>query len=554
MPLIEVHEVRSHGEIPTIDITFPNGMKDSMVLERFYPSEESKMARTPSCNFFGHLLSDKTACVSVTGCAGQDNMEFTINSVNSGPSNMYILHKNGDLEMVESAFKDERIRSEAVKVTREEGRFHLKDNDEIVNDAEMAELMKFKEMCASGDCKSMPSKQKMQIKIHYDDTFYSDTSDVTGYIDSMVTQLQAHMCQISLGTQIKIEAIDGYSYEVGESWKADTGTIYGSVYDITAASNSNADVHVFLCKDSAFGGTIGIAFVGTMCTLKYGSGSNAGINEKRQNVLATSEVVAHEMGHNMGMDHDFDESHGGPNGPCNKKGIMSYGSPPNVWSTCSRADFLALYNQILASTSWNWCLTKDNTACGGTAPPPGSTTTAAPPTECGSPQYNDDQWCDDDNNNAGCNYDGGACCNNNFSGWNTYCTDCDCLDPNATGPTSPTTTAAPPPEPTTASPPTTAAPPKGCGSPQYNDDQWCDDDNNNADCNYDGGACCDNNFSGWDVYCSDCDCLDPNATGTTCEDIWKAKKCQKMKKKGKCEKSNVETNCKKTCGIFSNCS
>ena len=42
-------------------------------------------------------------------------------------------------------------------------------------------------------------------QIHYDDTFNSDTSDVTGYIDSMVTQLQAHMCQISLGTQIKIE-------------------------------------------------------------------------------------------------------------------------------------------------------------------------------------------------------------------------------------------------------------------------------------------------------------------------------------------------------------
>ena len=82
------------------------------------------------------------------------------------------------------------------------------------------------------------------------------------------------------------------------------------------------------------------------------------------------------------------------------------------------------------------------------------------------------------------------------SGWNTYCTDCDCLDPNATGPTSPTTTAAPPPEPTTASPPTTTEPPTGCGSPQYNDDQWCDDDNNNAGCNYDGGACCDNNFSG----------------------------------------------------------
>jgi len=431
MPLIEVYEVRSLGEIPTIDITFPNGMKDSMVLEKFYPTEESKMARMPSCNFFGHLLNDKTACVSVTGCAGHDNMEFTINSVNSGPSNMYILHKNGDLEMVESAFKDERIRSETMRVTREEGRFHLKGEDLFVNDADLADLMKFQEMCASGDCKSMPSKQKMQIKIHYDDTFNSDTSDVTGYINSMLTHLQAHMCQISLGTQIKIEAIGGYSYEAGESWRAEGGDLSGAIKNITAASNSNADLHVFLCKDPEFYGVIGRAWLGQLC--KNQLGYNAGVNEKRENVLATSEVVAHEMGHNMGMLHDFDEEHGGENGPCDGNGIMSYGSTPNVWSTCSRSDFLALYNQIMASSSWNWCLTNDNTACGGT--PPGPTTTPPPTAGCEFPQWANDQWCDDGNNNVDCNYDGGACCNNDVSGWNEYCSDCECLDPNATGPT-----------------------------------------------------------------------------------------------------------------------
>ena len=42
-------------------------------------------------------------------------------------------------------------------------------------------------------------------QIHYDDTFNSDTSDVTTYINSMVTHLQAHFCQISLGTQIQVE-------------------------------------------------------------------------------------------------------------------------------------------------------------------------------------------------------------------------------------------------------------------------------------------------------------------------------------------------------------
>ena len=57
------------------------------------------------------------------------------------------------------------------------------------------------------------------------------------------------------------------------------------------------------------------------------------------------------MGHNLGMLHDFDKEHGGDNGPCNGKGIMSYGSAPNVWSTCSKNDFQALYN--IASS---WCL------------------------------------------------------------------------------------------------------------------------------------------------------------------------------------------------------
>ena len=62
------------------------------------------------------------------------------------------------------------------------------------------------------------------------------------------------------------------------------------------------------------------------------------------------------MGHNMGMLHDFDAQHGGSGGACDGTGIMSYGSAPNQWSTCSKNDFLALYNQIIASSSWNWCL------------------------------------------------------------------------------------------------------------------------------------------------------------------------------------------------------
>ena len=38
-------------------------------------------------------------------------------------------------------------------------------NDELINDEQIAKEMEFEKLCASGDCSSMPAKQKMQIKV-----------------------------------------------------------------------------------------------------------------------------------------------------------------------------------------------------------------------------------------------------------------------------------------------------------------------------------------------------------------------------------------------------
>jgi len=94
-------------------------------------------------------------------------------------------------------------------------------------------------------------------------------------------------------------------------------------------------------------------------------------------------------------------------------------------------------------------------------------------------------------------------------------------------------------------PVTPTTPPPGCNSPEWANDQFCDDENNNADCNWDGGACCANNASGWDDWCTDCECLEPS--DSPCKDLWKAKKCLKKKNKGKCNKKKVAKNCKLTC-------
>ena len=158
-------------------------------------------------------------------------------------------------------------------------------------------------------------------------------------------------------------------------------------------------------------------------------------------------------------------------------------------------------------------------------------------TDCFEPFWANDNYCDDYNNTPECNFDGGACCNNDKAGWDDYCTACECIDPSV-------------------------IPTPVCGSPLGANNMWCDDENNNAGCNWDGGACCNNNEAGWDDYCSACECLDPNAVTTTttpptttppCEDIWTLKKCTKRKNAGKCDGTIwmdvVRKHCQKTCQI-----
>ena len=63
-------------------------------------------------------------------------------------------------------------------------------------------------------------------------------------------------------------------------------------------------------------------------------------------------VMAHEIGHNLGMFHDFDKQHGGGGNPCDNSGFMSYGPKVFKWSECSVKDFTAKYtvNKDI------WCL------------------------------------------------------------------------------------------------------------------------------------------------------------------------------------------------------
>ena len=80
-------------------------------------------------------------------------------------------------------------------------------------------------------------------------------------------------------------------------------------------------------------------------------------------IASFGQTIAHEIGHNLGMVHDFEEVHGGSGvsgsgGPCDGGGLMSYDEFPNKWSKCSVKDFKGHYTKMLKENG-KWCLPGD---------------------------------------------------------------------------------------------------------------------------------------------------------------------------------------------------
>ena len=133
---------------------------------------------------------------------------------------------------------------------------------------------------------------------------------------------------------------------------------YGSFRSWSQGERGNADLLVMVghWQGQSVDGWAGLAYVGVVCTGPLYAYS---MNMWSGTPAATSWIIAHEMGHNLGMSHDFEEpnkSHG-----CDTTGWMSYNVRQQQWSTCSKNNF----NAHFTKSKSQWCMPEAANVCGG---------------------------------------------------------------------------------------------------------------------------------------------------------------------------------------------
>ena len=182
------------------------------------------------------------------------------------------------------------------------------------------------------------------------------SSQTEAYIASIWTHLQMNFCHPSLGSKVLVERLPGIKHYSGMNLRADLASLI-SMYTNTENDLNGADLMLyfgFTGAGYAAGG--GMAYLGIVCINGYDRLKQS-INCYGSSHSAMGETLAHEVGHNLGMAHDFATQHGGDGkmgsgGPCDFEGFMSYGTSKSQWSECSVKDFTAQYmrNKDI------WCL------------------------------------------------------------------------------------------------------------------------------------------------------------------------------------------------------
>lgn len=214
----------------------------------------------------------------------------------------------------------------------------------------------------------------LEYKVIFDDGMYDEFgSDAPTEIQKIMAHVSTKFCHESLGTKIQLQVRFRYNFGredktlfstrfilqmlgemkhmVGHRWESSAGEMWNSwdtFPNFAPEERGEADMLIAFGKyDYAHGYYLGVAYLDATCQNPDDS-YNLNFFETKS-FASTAWTLAHEMGHNLGMYHDFSEWPSPPHleAGCDRQGWMSYQLDDGIqqWSECSKNDFAAHYSQ-----------------------------------------------------------------------------------------------------------------------------------------------------------------------------------------------------------------
>jgi len=184
----------------------------------------------------------------------------------------------------------------------------------------------------------LPKKVVLETVIKYDnsllDHFDGSHTKTKEWLSRVIELVKPRMSDATLTMPITLKT--GKIEHTNARLTANKQTLLSII-----STDSPSSLTTYFCEDILGESKLrGMSFTGSACMSNGYAASITELFTTSNSELRTARNFAHELGHTVGMKHDFDKEHGGRTGPCNKEGLMSYGrNRPDKWSDCSNKDF-----------------------------------------------------------------------------------------------------------------------------------------------------------------------------------------------------------------------
>ena len=347
---VECSEIISPGEDVCIEMDFEDGEANDYAILTYHRAKEEQ-------NLVGFLLNGFDP-VTVTGnwsggdFTDESTYHITVLSPRLKNDNRFYRRKDGNTVVAWSKGTDQNL---AHDTESEEDRqsFVPNQHPSIFSPDGLFELP--------------TDTLEMNICIFYDDTVKNkgginaekDISNIfyvaKSFFDDPTMKTKIHL---NLASIKHIRNLDG------REWEADDETM--KTLNTTNIFQQGCHSHVFICNPSEKRGGTGKAPIGTVCNDT--SSDRIAIVEYLEDVAETGRNMAHELGHTLGLHHDFRIKYSFADGfstsrrsfyghPCTGiGGVMGYDRKSKyTWTKCSEEDFRIYHHRIMAEKP-SFCL------------------------------------------------------------------------------------------------------------------------------------------------------------------------------------------------------